>query len=98
MARVFISAITLVELVYLQDKGRIPSNSLDNVLALLRESDNYVLIAVNLRVVRSLSGIARAYVPDMPDRIIAATALAYNVPLITKDERLRNCAGIRTLW
>jgi len=36
-------------------------------------------------------------VPDMPDRIIAATAIYLSLPLITKDDAIRS-AGIITIW
>ena len=39
----------------------------------------------------------RDVVPDMPDRIIAATAVHLGLPLITRDERIRS-AGIKTIW
>ncbi|NJR25497.1 MAG: type II toxin-antitoxin system VapC family toxin, partial [Richelia sp. CSU_2_1] len=39
-------------------------------------------------VVNALATIPPASVPDMPDRIIAATALHLNLPLISKDRRM----------
>ncbi len=36
-------------------------------------------------------------VPDMPDRIIAATALHLSVPLVSKDSKIR-LSGLATLW
>jgi predicted nucleic acid-binding protein len=36
-------------------------------------------------------------VPEMPDRIIAATAIHLGVPLVTRDRRLQS-AGIQTIW
>ena len=36
-------------------------------------------------------------IPDMPDRIIAATALHLGLPLVTRDRRLQS-AGIQTIW
>ena len=35
--------------------------------------------------------------PDMPDRMIAATALALGVPLVTRDGRMR-AAPLTTVW
>jgi len=39
----------------------------------------------------------RDLVPEMPDRIIAATALRLGLPLITRDRRIA-AAGIKTIW
>jgi predicted nucleic acid-binding protein len=44
-----------------------------------------------------LRRVRREDVPDMPDRIIAATALALDLPLVTRDGKIR-AAGIRTIW
>jgi predicted nucleic acid-binding protein len=41
--------------------------------------------------------IPRAVVPDMPDRIIAATALHLNLPLVTADHKIQAVA-IQTIW
>lgn len=35
---------------------------------------------------------------DPFDRIIVATALAHGAPLITKDDRIRRSAPVRTIW
>lgn len=35
---------------------------------------------------------------DIHDRVIAATALMYQCPLITRDERLRELRVIETIW
>ena len=33
----------------------------------------------------------------MPDRIIAATALSLNLPLVTRDGDIR-ASGVKTIW
>ncbi|PJB74400.1 MAG: PIN domain nuclease, partial [Armatimonadetes bacterium CG_4_9_14_3_um_filter_58_7] len=35
--------------------------------------------------------------PDMPDRIIAATALHLGLSLVTRDSKIQGC-GIPTIW
>jgi predicted nucleic acid-binding protein len=45
----------------------------------------------------ALKTVSRQAVPDMPDRIMAATALHKGLPLITRDSNLRSC-GIETIW
>lgn len=46
----------------------------------------------------TLSRMPRSLAPDMPDRIIAATALALGVPLITRDRNLEQVPGLRVIW
>ena len=55
------------------------------------------LVPLDFGVVRALQEISRTEVPDMPDRIIAATAWHHCVPLVTCDRKIRNC-GIATIW
>jgi predicted nucleic acid-binding protein len=37
-------------------------------------------------------------VPDMPDRIIAATALSLSLPLVTRDAKIQAVTTIQTIW
>ena len=55
------------------------------------------LLPVEFNVTRAVHRIPRAVVPDMPDRIIAATALAHHLPLVTCDPRIRS-APLATIW
>jgi predicted nucleic acid-binding protein len=78
-----------VELVYLGDKGRVPAAAAERV--------DEVLAPLDRRVAEATRRIRREEVPDMPDRIIAATALALDLPLVTRDGKIR-AADIQTIW
>jgi predicted nucleic acid-binding protein len=41
--------------------------------------------------------VSRIEVPDMPDRMIAATAVYFDVPVISGDRRIRT-ASLNTIW
>ena len=41
--------------------------------------------------------VPRDEVPDMPDRIIAATAVAYKLPLVSQDTEIRASASLKAL-
>ena len=41
--------------------------------------------------------IPRSQVPELPDRIIAATALHLDVPLVTRDHTIQG-APVQTIW
>lgn len=93
-----ISTITLVEIVYLIEKGRINmdaftilSNELKDNQSILQE------IPLTNRIVIDLATIDRTSIPDMPDRIIAATALHLNVPLLSRDEKI-TISRVETIW
>jgi PIN domain nuclease of toxin-antitoxin system len=95
---VHVSAISLVETVYLVERRRLPLNALERLRSALADANSGILIAaVDAGVAEALPNIPRDVVPDMPDRIIAATALHLGLPLVTRDSRLR-AAGIQTIW
>ncbi len=92
-----VSSISLVEIVYLTEKGRIDPTTLDQVRALLDSETLFVEVVVDRPVVLAMRGVSRAMVPDMPDRIIAATAVHLAVPLISRDGKIRT-SGVATIW
>jgi PIN domain nuclease of toxin-antitoxin system len=95
---VHVSAISLVETVYLVERRRLTTNALDRLRSALTDPNSGLLIApVDRGVADALPSIPRDVVPDMPDRIIAATALHLGLPLVTRDRRLQ-AAGIQTIW
>ena len=90
-------AICVVEAIYLAEKGRIPGTALERLLRALEEPDpRFVLAPLDRIVAVTVRGVARADVPDLPDRVIAATA-ALRLPLVTKDGRIR-ATNLETLW
>ena len=95
---VFISAISLVEIVYLAETGRVPLEAWRRLhTAVQAASSQFLVQPVDEDVADAVHKVPRDIVPDMPDRIIAATALHLGLPLITRDRRL-HAAGINTIW
>lgn len=96
--QVGLSSVTFVELVYLIEKGRIPAEVLSRVARITTRLDGlFTEIPVDLKVARTLSQIEPYKIPDMPDRIIAATSLLHGVPLISRDGKIR-LSGLKTIW
>jgi PIN domain nuclease of toxin-antitoxin system len=95
---IIVSAITFIEITYLVEKGRIDADTLD-VLLLAVSRPNAVLVEapVDRSIALALQSVPRSEVPDMPDRIIAATAVAYGVPVISRDGKIR-LSRIQTIW
>jgi predicted nucleic acid-binding protein len=48
-------------------------------------------------VVEAMRRIPRGAVPDMPDRIIAATAVSLGIPVISRDGQIR-ASYLQTIW
>ena len=95
---VYISAISLVEMIYLMERGRIPPDAMRRLEAGLKDPASSLLVApVDEDVAEAVHRVPRDLVPEMPDRIIAATALNLGLPLVTRDQRIQS-AGIPTIW
>lgn len=93
-----LSSITLVEMVYLIEKDKIPAGRFTQLIQMTRQpGDGLVEIPVSAEIARSLSKIDASKIPDMPDRVIAATALYLNVPVLSKDSKIQ-LSGITTVW
>ena len=87
---IYVSSISLVEMIYLIEKKRLPAKDWLNLIRALRSpTSSFELVPINLAVVRAMRRISRSEVPDMPDRIIAATAFHLNLPLVTRDAKIR---------
>src|SRR5260370_38944940 len=94
----YISAISLVEIVYLVERGRIAGHAFDLFVSQLsQDNPAFTVVPLDTRIDEVLRRISRNLVPDMPDRIIAATALHFGLPLITRDRRLQ-AAAIERGW
>lgn len=94
----YVSAVSLVEVVYLVERGRIATDAFEKfAIELRRDNPAFTVIPVDANIASALRRVSRSLVPDMPDRIIAATALHLNLPLVTRDRRLQS-AGIQTIW
>ena len=94
----YVPTICLVEIVYLQEKGRIPTD-LKSALDAALQAGNTGLVpsSLTLDIVDALVQVPRAEVADMPDRIIAATAVHLGVPLISRDRKLQ-LSKVQNIW
>jgi PIN domain nuclease of toxin-antitoxin system len=95
----FVSAISLVEVIYLAERGRLPSAALRGLGDALKDTAGSLSVApLDMAVAEAVQQISRSAVPDMPDRIIAATALHLNAELVTRDRRLQAALKNRAVW
>jgi PIN domain nuclease of toxin-antitoxin system len=93
-----VSSVSLVEIVYLAEKGKISDEVFGRVIDELDSSDSLLVeTPLDRRVVTAMQKIDRALVPDLPDRVIAATGYSLGVPVITKDSDIRQSA-VQTIW
>ena len=93
-----VSSISLAEMIYLLERNRIPADTLTRLKTALEDS-TVVLTEVpfDREVAFAMQQVDRAQVPELPDRIVAATAFHLKVPVITRDHKIQ-ASNISTIW
>lgn len=93
-----VSSISLAEIVYLIEKNRLPASVYDDLKAALADSAYVIEEApFTVEIVDAMRQVSRAEVPNMPDRIVAATGIYFAAPIISRDGRIR-AANLQTVW
>ena len=84
------SVISLVEIIYLTEKKRLPVELYNRIAQALQQGNHGLVEApFSMAMAETMRTITLDRVPDMPDRMIAATALHLGLPLVTRDARIR---------
>ena len=65
--------------------------------ALAQPGGPYELAPLDGHVADAVELIDRNVVPDLPDRVIAATALSSGAALVSRDGKIR-ASQLRTIW
>jgi PIN domain nuclease of toxin-antitoxin system len=93
-----LSVISLAEVVYLVEKNRLPASAYADLHTTLRDPDHVLQEApVTAEIIDAMLEVPRVDIPDMPDRIVAATAVYFGVPTISRDGRIRS-SRVHTIW
>ena len=90
-----ISGITLMEILYLSERRRIPIDltTLDDLLA---HSNNYAVVPVGFEVVKATAAIDD--IPELHDRLVAGTAAWLRIPILTNDPTMMASQYVQTVW
>jgi PIN domain nuclease of toxin-antitoxin system len=93
-----VSPISLAEIVYLVEKKRLALSAYEDLKNALATAE-YVLEEAPLHagVVDAMRAVPREEIPDLPDRVVAATAIFLRVPVISRDGRIRS-SRVETIW
>ena len=98
-ARIYIPIICIVELIYLSERNRIPADLVRQTLDRVNTPNgSYALSLLDREVLEKVPAVLRDAVPDMPDRLVVATALALNLPLLTSDRAIHASALVPIIW
>jgi PIN domain nuclease of toxin-antitoxin system len=96
---VAIASITLWEIAQLVDEGRVRVHgSTERFLDSLCESPGLVVLDITPEVAALAFQFPAGLPKDPADRLIAATARAHGVPLVTRDQPLQDCPLLDTVW
>lgn len=91
-AQILVSSMVLVETIFLLQRQRVAQRVVDHLLQLSEDPGaSFCVVSLDMAVVRTLSDFGPAVVPEPADRVIAATARALNLPLLTVDRAIAAC-------
>tara|TARA_B100000315_G_scaffold117403_1_gene107636 strand:- start:1193 stop:1582 length:390 start_codon:yes stop_codon:yes gene_type:complete len=91
---IFVSVISLVEIMYLAEKRRIKVN-LHETVESINYSINYSIVELSSQIVM----IAEAtFFPELHDRLIIATAKYLKIPILTGDKKILKTDAVSTIW
>ncbi len=92
-----VSIGSFLDLRYLVDSGRLSAQLFDDARSII-DGEAFTVVSLDLRVLDKMAAIPREKVPDPFDRIIAATALTLDLPLVSADEDIQRAIGERVVW
>lgn len=92
--QLFVSIISLMEIMYLAEKKRIPI-TLDKIIEDLNSKRCYSIIEFNVDILKEASKI-EFY--ELHDRLILATTKFLGIPLISSDQKFGQIKDIEIIW
>ncbi len=92
---IHIPAIVFAEILYLSEKSRI-SLSLADIKKHLSKFPNFRPCNLSFEIIETAETITD--IPELHDRLIAATAKYLGFELITNDSKIQNSTFVKTIW
>ncbi len=92
-----VSDITLFEIALLASRRRV-SFKPDVETTLSQVERLFVVLPITANIALQAFDLAAGYPNDPVDRIIAATALIEDIPLLTADREIRKSGIVSTIW
>lgn len=96
---IVVSVATLIDLWYVtQTTKGVDSGELADLRTAMSDSPVIELHPIDTGVADAFTRIDRSVLVDPWDRLIVATAVALQLPLVTKDGAIRRSGLVETLW
>ncbi|MBU6157423.1 MAG: PIN domain-containing protein [Bacteroidetes bacterium] len=95
LAEIRVPAIVFAELGYLSEKGKIDIN-LNDAHEYLEMNQSISVHPLSFEVIEYAFRIDD--IPELHDRLIAATAKAFNVPILTNDSDIKKSLHVEAFW
>lgn len=97
--QILVPTIVLVEAVFVAQHQGLSDDIVDWLFELKQDSQgNYRLVPLDEHIVRFIRDFGPAAIPEMADRIVACTALALGLPLLTADSIITDSDLIQVTW
>lgn len=92
---IIIPTVVLAEIMHIAKKGRITMSFTETVKK-IEDNENFEITPLDLDILKKADEIDCEL--EMHDRLIAAAALFFDAPLITKDQTLKESDLCRIIW
>lgn len=91
---ILISIISIVEILYLSERNKIPLD-FEDVRRKLLPLDNYRIVDLDFDIVETAKTVLGL---ELHDRLIVATSLSLNVPILTNDQIIKDSGQVDVIW
>jgi PIN domain nuclease of toxin-antitoxin system len=91
---ILISIISIVEILYLSERNKIPLDFGD-VRRKILPLDNYRIVDLDFDIVETAKTVQGL---ELHDRLIVSTSLSLNVPILTSDQIIKNSSQVDVIW
>ena len=91
---ILISIISIVEILYLSERNKIPLE-FEDVRRKLLPLDNYRIVDLDFDIVETAKTVQGL---ELHDRLIVSTSLSLNVPILTSDQIIKDSGQVDVIW
>jgi PIN domain nuclease of toxin-antitoxin system len=92
--QLYVSIISLMEIMYLSEKKRIPL-TLDEIINDLNKKECYSIVEFDVEILKKAASF---HFYELHDRLILATAMVLGMPIISSDEKFDSVEDVEVIW